>query len=588
MSGTTDGFLGMELYAGDSDLDLPYISLPGPPGTSLHPNALQNESPEQEQDLYKGSNNLESQGLPGWGISQVPVHLPTSLIEHWFRYVCPGWSTFDSEINYNRQLAWQTWTTSEPVYYTLQAMSAACFVDSSPQLRNILMVLRTQATTVIDQSMLQLRTAEAPPVTTDLVFAVFALGTSLHWNAPAFSNNQWQATARELLTMWKAHQLSALDTLLHAYFCQALTYWELLLTAAGSSSLPSQLDSRRQKYKDRLCQAMHVPQTGIITCDEPIPRSLGQSQFGTRPNSWCGVSNEVIDMFQQVLALCRGAWERNQNAGAALTMDVTSSALCDIFLAQELQQELLDMNFGSIISIEEEQGFSVETQDENTPITHLLQTAEAYRHAAVLQLCLSFTDLPMTTTEKNHIGSHSMRSDNLDSPINNLETRPENLLALALRVVHTLEQIPAQSGSRSIHSILYLSAATGLRFPPCPILGDRPQNATLDPFAPCVEQPPCNIAQQVGADKCVSQHTSNFAQFNNGFMPRSTLDVCQARQLVLTRLSKLQETPLHKMGCGILGLVKAIWQKYDSAEPGGSSTHWFDVMAEAGSGQQLW
>lgn len=43
--------------------------------------------------------------------SQVPkvarhlTHLSTSLIEYWFCRVCPMWSVFDSDVNYNRQIA---------------------------------------------------------------------------------------------------------------------------------------------------------------------------------------------------------------------------------------------------------------------------------------------------------------------------------------------------------------------------------------------------------------------------------------------------------------------------------------------------
>ena len=108
---------------------------------------------------------------------QTLVDLPTTLIGYWFSHVCPMWSTFDSEVNYNRLVALGTWTTSKPVFYALQVMSAACLVDSMPQLNSILPALKSHATAAIKQAMSVLL-ASPVNVTIDLVFAVFAMGTS--------------------------------------------------------------------------------------------------------------------------------------------------------------------------------------------------------------------------------------------------------------------------------------------------------------------------------------------------------------------------------------------------------------------------
>lgn len=62
-------------------------------------------------------------------------------------------------------------------------------------------------------------------------------------------------------------------------------------------------------------------------------------------------------------------------------------------LAHELQSELLQMDLDGLISREEASGFPVQTRDANTPVSHLSQSAEAYRLAALLQLHLTFNDL---------------------------------------------------------------------------------------------------------------------------------------------------------------------------------------------------
>ncbi|KAJ3536907.1 hypothetical protein NM208_g6522 [Fusarium decemcellulare] len=333
------------------------------------------------------------------GIPKAPVHLSTTLIEHWFRYVCPMRSTFDSEINYNRQLAWSSWGTSEAVFYMMQVMSAACLMTTMPQLRDTLPSLKQQATLATDHAISQVRASLPAKVTADLVFAVFGLGTSSHWIVTTFPAQQpWLESARELLFMWKLN-LTPADALIYAYFCQALTYWEMLVAAIGRGSMPVKVDQRRKKYHSRLRNAMNLQTTDSDTmCEVTICSNSGPNTFGTRPNSWCGLSNEVINVFGQVLALCRSVCYRDKR-NATLTLETASNALCDISVAHELQRELLAMDFETLVLMEEAQGYHVETQDDKTPLSHLLQTAEAYRQAALLQLYLTFYDLDIKHTD---------------------------------------------------------------------------------------------------------------------------------------------------------------------------------------------
>ncbi|KAF7557361.1 hypothetical protein G7Z17_g709 [Cylindrodendrum hubeiense] len=386
--------------------------------------------------------------MPGPGAWQTPVHLPTMLIEHWFRYVCPMRSTFDSEVNYNRQLAQNSWTKSEAVFYTMQAMSAACLVGSMPQLSESLPSLRAQATAAIERGISQVRTLQLSTVAVDLVFAVFALGTSLHWTTPSLSEHPWLELARELLFTWRVY-VSALDAQLHAYFCQALTYWEMLLAVVGRGSIPAKVEGKRRQYQSRLRQAMHLLDDSDDTAfHEPLSYSPIHNVPGTRPNSWCGVSNEVIDVFGQVLALCRSVCYHDEDKNA-LTVASTSNALCDISLAHQLQRELLAMDFDSLILMEEVHGFSVQTRDDNTPISHLLQTADAYRQAALLQLHLTFHDLARTPQEA-HGGSiipDTLPVGPVEVAVGNGQSHPQFIHSLALQLVNTLKQIPAESGS---------------------------------------------------------------------------------------------------------------------------------------------
>jgi hypothetical protein len=51
------------------------------------------------------------------------------------------------------------------------------------------------------------------------------------------------------------------------------------------------------------------------------------------------------------------------------------------------------VDFKTIVLLEEPQDFDVDKRDDNAPVSHLLETAEAYRKAGLLQLYLTFDNL---------------------------------------------------------------------------------------------------------------------------------------------------------------------------------------------------
>ncbi|KAJ5300063.1 hypothetical protein N7508_007306 [Penicillium antarcticum] len=529
-------------------------------------------------------------------ILQAPIDLPTMLIEHWFGHICPLWSTYDSEISYNRQLAWSSWSTSRAVFYTIQTMSAARLSVSTPRLWGIEAALRSQAVAAIDEAIYLARRSQSPKVQPDLVYAVFTLGNSLDCTLASRSEYRWLESARELLSIWGV-ELPTSNVPLHAYFCQALGYWEMLMAAAGRGSIPARLEKRRQSYNVRLWQAM-----GISGCNanavpiESLPCDLGQSLLGTRPNSWSGISNEVVDVSGQVLALCYNVSHQRKNTAGFTTL-LACEILSNFSLAHDLQRELLAMDFETLVLMDEIQGFPVQTQDDNTPIAHLVQTAEAYRQAALLQLHLAFSDLERVPRGAPQGLTGRLPAEAIDNISEHRASRREYLLSLTLDLVATLEQIPPQSGSRSIHLILYLSAATGLKFEVLFQSGDisdgngegagRLSSGTtwgslgMDPFSSGL--PTLNVPE------ITSPSTFDIRDTTDTVIPRSTLETSRARDLVLTRLSSLQQTLPHRRMDDTLQFVKAIWEEYDSRNADSSSiVHWLDMMRKKGLVVTLW
>ncbi|EXA34286.1 hypothetical protein FOQG_14474 [Fusarium oxysporum f. sp. raphani 54005] len=219
----------------------------------------------------------------------------------------------------------------------------------------------------------------------------------------------------------------------------------MLLALADRGSNPSNVDKRRRKYQDRRRRAM-LPEDDTFgtTSSEHSSISSSLKPLGTLPNSWCGISNEVIEIFGRLLALYRSACDYNQDQ-TTIGLKIASKALCDIAVARELEIELLSVDFKTIVLLEEPQDFYVDTRDDNTPVSHLLETAEAYRKAGLLQLYLTFDDLVVNASGGQN-ASASSSDDAKDKA-----SRAKSLIDLTLELVTTLERIPAESGSRFIH-----------------------------------------------------------------------------------------------------------------------------------------
>lgn len=511
------------------------------------------------------------------------THLPTMLIEYWFCYICPTRSTFDSDINFNRILAKNACARSEAVMYTMQAMSTACLLKEMPQLRKTSFSLRAKAISAINHTLTQVRTSNSiikVEVMTDLIFAVFCTGTSQSWLAsPSRSreDDPWLDTARELLCFWKRDP-DAADTLVFAYFCQALTYWEMLLAAEGRGPLCLKVNRNQQERRYRLRQATLLPTDDsfpAVLHDDEIARAPSNVLLGSRPNSWCGISNEVIDMFGQVLALCRTTVGREFRYGNNSSVTELSNTLCDLSIAHELYRELASTDFNALVLIDEVQGFPVHTQDDNTPIAHLVQTAEAFRLAGLLQLELAFPDVAQRPEDKTN-RCESFQAD--------------SIVASALQLASLLEQIPPESGSLSIHALLLLSVAAGLQFQ------KRAQKTYTRHHVTGVylelSSDPILIPMSGQADypfvtpmAPTAQHERNLGSGavheEDEVLPPLTWEICKARRFVRARLTVIQQKLPHRASSSVLEAVDAIWSESDA---GMQHTHWFEVLEHCGLG----
>jgi hypothetical protein len=156
--------------------------------------------------------------------------------------------------------------------------------------------------------------------------------------------------------------------------------------------------------------------------------------------------------------------------------------------------------------------------DKLAPHSHFAQLANAFRVASLLQLHQTF---PMDTSV----------------PSNGVAQR-QTVLKLAFELVQILEDIPVWSTTRCTQPILYITAASGLRFV------TSPSESIFSALTPEV------------------------------------LEVHRARKFILDRFASLQRSLPPRPVVVAADLVQAIWKAYE--EHGTEEdVHWIDVMIDS-------
>lgn len=503
-------------------------------------------------------------------IFYTPTHLPTILIEYWFSDVCPMWSIFDSDANFNRRFASMTWASSEPVFYAMQSMSAACLVDTMPTVMPVLSSLTSKTLAAIkgQVSVFPTRQSVDSRFPADLLFAIFAMGTSLHWKFGYELGGSLIKDASLIIGHYKCKlpSLNACDREQLAFFQKALICWEGLLSAADRNFTPATFAIRRRAYHARITTGQDQPYSQQRIMGPP---ALTLSDEELHP--WCGVSSDVLQKFGQVLSLCHLARRRRGNSSANTKIEME----CDTGLARELAMELAVMDFNRSPW---HSGPSPATKDDDTPLSHLLGVAEAYRQSCFLQLCLTFEEIAFDSQAYPGLG---LAVPYGEDAYNVLEmTRVQGLVGLSLKLVEQLKQIPPESGSRCMQPVLYLCAASGLQVASA---------MSQDPYASLFEQSTASYKAHGGQsaarsdDHGTSRHSTENSDRahdlnNDTMLTVSALKVAQARTFVKRRLGMLQQLlPPRYVGTA-LRLAEAIWAEYDCTEGGGSPLYWFDVM----------
>lgn len=353
-------------------------------------------------------------------------HMPTApnnaisepssfLIELWFKSVCGSWAAYDSSINPFRQLGSSLWSSSRPLFYSLQSMAAASITKRQPEIQEIAISAPRVATEAIIH---ELRTLFDSPnsVTTvphALIISLFCLSSSLCWMDHKQLGLQYLRHVRMILSLleMRFEYLSKQDRSLVGFFKECLIYEE---------SVRSIVTSTRED---------------ISTLTEWAPAMYPPYDFVLHP--WTGVPPKIIALFGKSMSLCRRSRDTWRNCTAP-TYEVMWQTMLDINEAQTLEETLLSIRVPKLISD------ASETYTNKGQINlDLHHAAEVFRLCSLLQLYQTFPDLVLRRLP-----------DELD--------KESWSTSLALYITGLLANIPSES-IRCLQPLLCLGVGSGLR-----------------------------------------------------------------------------------------------------------------------------
>ncbi|KAF2716636.1 hypothetical protein K431DRAFT_323668 [Polychaeton citri CBS 116435] len=535
-----------------------------------------------------------SRGLYQTGnISYAPVDVSMLLIEYWFTNVCPMWSAYDSASNPNRQIALTTWQHSEPVILSLQSMSAAYLADSLPHLKPQLAKISGQAIEAVQKHLKQHFETKQDPTAAlpvDTLFAVFAMGTSMCWTVTRELGTSLLSIARRLVSSYErqSERLSHSDQKYLSHFRNALIYWEMLHNVVSPDGHQDALAGTSTNKRQRLIETASnnsSPPHSVGPTRKDFQSLERESTCDLHP--WTGISRHIQEQFSLVLALCRTHQQRSRNNGLQMAAQLYDS-IRDIELAHELESELLTFDPGVTDGFGSLDDSSLDTGDSTTPISHLVDVAEAYRLASLLQLYQVFPDLRIKTallTFSRQLTTISFIDQSQTS------CREEGILALTFQLLELLRRIPIESGTRCIQPILYLIAATGLFFDkPVSQPAMRKPSQSLDDFDEIfalVNTEHLILDQQqsledVPISRLAPQHQVSYepdpGETSGISLTQCTIRVARSRQFIMDRFRMMQACLPPRPIKIALNLAKAIWAEYDDSPALLARRHWTDVM----------
>ena len=352
------------------------------------------------------------------------------LVQHYFKYVCPLFSCFDSSINKFRDLVSKNWSTSATLSLSIQSMSAAHLANYYSSLAPLGIRKRSQAWISLQRDLHHYRVQRAPLEI--IIMNLMLLGLSASWHQASNLGMQYLHIARSLIR----HQIEEGDDGGGVEFFQkGLMYWEMLVS-----------------FVDPVPIAPIAGRLILAPPDDPLA-----SPNPIMPHPWAGVVTEVhfaLAEIGRVLRRQRSSRD-SMTTDAAQPPDNSFSASFDLDWATDLSKFLHAVTIPPVEKIGD-------FHDKRTSKDDLVRLASAYRLVGILEIYSIFPHLAhehiqmATTIDGFNFGC-------MDQDVGNSDSVAKSLPKLAKFVLFSiLKPITIESGSSRLLPLLYVIIANHL------------------------------------------------------------------------------------------------------------------------------
>lgn len=471
---------------------------------------------DTESEMNPIQPPIQSEALMSHNTATLPASIQdhsTILIEYYFKEVCGMMSCYDSQMNPYRTTISNTWSNSSPLYFIVQSMSAACLADVYPEFAHVGKRLQQQGMRVLYKNMRAGHQMEMPSL-----MALVMLGFSMSWHdASSLGQGEFELLCKALDSIEK-HT----DQPKQTFFYNSLVYARMLLSFVTDTQ-PSMPTTRKL-----------LPQTECLELEPHLS-----------PHPQTGIGMHVLELVAQVGRLVRRERNRIQSRQYSSRVDIQRAEEA-VRLAEQLHEQLCAVKLPSEASV-------LDTGDDLTPPSHLLQVAEAYRLTGLLQLYRNFPDLLITQLGISKAGTGPLFQSPKDYPEPNHEAETVTgswLTRLAMHINDMVQEIPITSRSKSIQPLLLVSICSELS----------------------LHRRICSI-DTPGSPILIATSSRRF------LMTPSITDILQARRALLARLSAFKNMLAAKPIARMITLVKRTWESMDNNR---QDTNWMDVMIEGG------
>ncbi|KAJ5208305.1 hypothetical protein N7449_002684 [Penicillium cf. viridicatum] len=494
----------------DEPTDAWFYTEPGSNGTCF-------AKPDAELDGL----SILRQRLVNTSVPSFLVQLPVMLVQYYFHTVCNQWSSFDCPLNPFRTIVSRLWSRNAAIYFAIQSMSAASLANDFPTMRAIGIQTQQQAIACLNNSVQRGSTQTKDD---EYFLALLMIGSTTGWHDASDLGLPYLRAAQDHLLRQERQCKNVNSTLAkqHPLFKQCLLWWNLLAAFVAEESPILDVEN------------------SIENSDTDLSVYLVDGQV--LPHPWTGSLRYSLGLFYRTARVVRAArtCHRRRPADLDPTLIDLSSMAEELDLrqkAEQLEDRILFTGFSFYCG-------PVDIGDTNTPPSHFLTLAEAYRCTALLQIYHVFPDILEERLQSNQTADGENPIPALFLLLFPIATEWSSCSVedarhiLALHIVSLLEQLPSTSGTKVMQPIVLACISSDLVFSSGSVLGAT-ENAI----------PSLNMLD---------------------------VEIAQARRKVKMRMSELililPKLPMQR----IYNVVHETWDRADS----GFEEFWLDVMLD--------